>query len=109
MSIQTQAAPGDAITTFIFRLGKCTMSAKALNREVAEASLVRMWPNTKIEYVSEEFSHVVEARTTPVVGLKKGLSSYKPAKTKTISASVARLTLEERLEQKLADTFGGAA
>ncbi len=103
----------DIINNYIFRLGGCTLSSKARDQETALMYLKRMWPYSEIEFVSSEFSHVVEKTVSrnvvqmPVVG-KKATKYPKSKKTSSRSALDTR-TMEERLEDSLADVFGGAA
>jgi hypothetical protein len=102
----------DIINTYIFRLGGCTMSSKARDQETALMYLKRMWPDSKIEFVSSKFSHVVEKTVSrnvvqmPVTGKK---TSYPKSKKTSSRSALDTRTMEERLEDSLADVFGGAA
>lgn len=107
MSEQTQDQP-DVINNYIFRVGKCSLSSKARDKETALMYLERMWPNTKIEFEREEFSHIVQPSTS---GQKRIMPSRERVveREKPYRKPAENLSLEERMERSLAETFGGVA
>lgn len=105
-TIKTQASVGDKINNYIFQVGRCTLSSKAINQETALMYLKRMWPGSKIEFVSEEFSHTVGDYNPAPVAKKSKVVAFPKA---TSGRPMDKLSIEERLEQSLIDSFGGRA
>ena len=99
------------ITTYFFRVGNCTMSSKAHDKETALLYMQRMWRTSKIEYVGEEFSHIVDAKPLKSVAKPTAVgNSFKQSVKRTvppIKKPVIGVSLEDRLEQALVENFGG--
>ena len=93
------------ITTYFFKVGNCTMSSKAPDKETALLYVQRMWRTSKIEYVGEEFSHVVEPRSEVRVSPKVRGGNKSLVGQKTIAP--VHLSVEERLGRTLVESFGG--
>lgn len=93
------------ITTYFFRVGNCTMSSKAPDKETALMYMQRMWRTSKIEYVGEEFSHTVAPRNEVKASPKARGGDKSLVGQKTIAP--VHLSVEERLGRTLVDSFGG--
>lgn len=96
-----------AINTYLFKVGNCTMSSKSHDKETAFMYLRRQWPTGVIEFLSESFSHNVgdygSGRSKPFPESQAGIKRGRKVATKPFE----NLSMEERLEQALIEKFGG--
>jgi len=95
-----------SISKYVFKVdGVLTTCARGETQRDAEEVIKRMWPRSTIEYLREEFSHMAGDYDRP---------SHKPAPSRPISIisiaskSSVKRSIEDHLEQKLGEAFGGA-
>jgi hypothetical protein len=103
---------GDQIIKYVFKIDGClTVAERAESEQTARARLERMWPRSTVEYIREELSHIVEdVRTRLATPLRPEMIKGR-AVTKSTPKSTERYhgSVEERMEQALAESFGGVA
>lgn len=101
---------GDAITKFVFKIDGCLkVSERAATMEMALERTKRMWPRSTVEFVEEQFSHVVDTmltRTPSTAGKKR---SFAPLTRRPAETTIDDVSLEDRMAATLVDSFGGHA
>ncbi|MBE0438079.1 MAG: hypothetical protein IBX56_20050 [Methylomicrobium sp.] len=97
-----------SISKFVFKVdGVLTTCARGETQKDAESTIKRMWPRSTVQFLREEFSHMIGDYERP---------SHKPAPKRSVSnlsiASKPRpmveKSIEEHLEEKLGEMFSGA-
>jgi len=99
---------GDIVTNYIFKIDNCLdISVKAGSFEDAKFRAERGWPRSKVEFVREEFSHIVEDLTHRHIPIK--VENRKGVVVRSSQSKPAPISVEDRLTSTIASTFAGAA
>ena len=104
---------GDIITNYIFKVDGCfDMRTAAPDIDTARKWTERMWPRSTIEFVREEFSHIVEDITKkhiPIRPMVKHGIVVNTSVGKKSRAGKSSKSVEENMVETVASMFDGSA